>query len=285
MGLTRTPRLAVDGDGHLYVAYLRISPEPEVRYATNAGGGWDDPGRDPIMDLGRPGVRRRCGGSPPLAVGRIGTEPGLWYGTDAGGAWSMDRVTTTALDGSVGLAVAPDGTASIAYGESSPGRSAWLATGTSGDWTLAKLVDGAATAPTPSRGPQTGHSTSLSASTRPARPASPTPRTPRGSWVVTSIGASSPTTQDANPSIALDAAGHAHIAFEALGTSLDATSIEYATNRTGAWVLSKRATGAPRDVEPLDRRRRRRPPADRLPRTGRASGSSRPTARPGRRRP
>jgi hypothetical protein len=67
---------------------------------------------------------------------------------------------------------------------------------------------------------------------------------------VTPIGASSPTTEDANPSIALDAAGHAHITFEALGTSPDRTSIEYATNRSGAWVLSKRTTGAPRDVEP-----------------------------------
>ena len=71
-----------------------------------------------------------------------------------------------------------------------------------------------------------------------------------GGWVVAPIGASSPTTEDANPSIALDAAGHAHLAFEALGTSPDTTSIEYATNRTGAWVLSKRTTGAPRDVEP-----------------------------------
>ena len=40
-GADATPRLAVDGDGHVHVAYLRTSPEPQVRYATNAGGGWD----------------------------------------------------------------------------------------------------------------------------------------------------------------------------------------------------------------------------------------------------
>ena len=85
-GADATPRLAVDGAGHAHVAYLRTSPEPEVRYATNAAGGWATrsstgrgPGVDPAFAVDAAGIHH-------VAVGRIGTEPGVWYGTDAGGA-------------------------------------------------------------------------------------------------------------------------------------------------------------------------------------------------------
>ena len=249
-GADATPRLAVDGDGHLHVAYLRTSPEPEVRYATNAGGGWDTLVVTRSWTWVDPAFAVDAAGHHHVAVGRIGTEPGLWYGTDAGGGWSMERVTTTPPDGSVGLVVAPDGTASIAYGESGAGRSAWLATGTPGDWTFTKLADGAATgthaiARAANGSLRVAFGVDVAGKTRIAYATNA-----GGGWVVTPIGASSSTTEDANPSIALDAAGHAHLAFEALATSPDTTSIEYATNRTGAWVLSKRTTGAPRDVEP-----------------------------------
>ena len=249
-GADATPRLAVDGDGHLHVAYLRTSPEPEVRYATNAGGGWDTLVVTRSWTWVDPAFAVDAAGHHHVAVGRIGTEPGLWYGTDAGGGWSMERVTTTPPDGSVGLVVAPDGTASIAYGESGAGTSAWLATGTPGDWTFTKLADGAATgthaiARAANGSLHVAFGVDVAGKTRIAYATNA-----GGGWVVTPIGASSSTTEDANPSIALDAAGHAHLAFEALGTSPDTTSIEYATNRTGAWVLSKRTTGAPRDVEP-----------------------------------
>ena len=71
-----------------------------------------------------------------------------------------------------------------------------------------------------------------------------------GSWVVAPIGASSALTADGNPSIAVDATGHAYIAFEAAGMSPDRTSIFSATNATGSWVISRRTTGAPHDLGP-----------------------------------
>ncbi len=249
-GADATPRLAVDGDGHLHVAYLRVSPEPQVRYATDAGGSWADGVVSRSWTWVDPAFAVDAAGHHHVAVGRTGTESGLWYGTDAGGTWSMERLTTTAPDGPVGLAVAPDGTASIAYGDSDPAPLAWLATGRPGSWGFTVVAGDAATgrhaiARAANGSLHLAFGVEVAGRSRIAYATNAS-----GGWVVAPIGASSPTTDDQNPSIALDATGHAHIAFEMLGTSPDRTSIEYATNRTGAWLISQRTTGAPHDVDP-----------------------------------
>ena len=57
-------------------------------------------------------------------------------------------------------------------------------------------------------------------------------------------------TADQDPSLAIDAAGHAYIAYERASQSPDRTSIYYATNASGSWVVTQRTTGAPHDLGP-----------------------------------
>ena len=151
-GVDASPRLAVDADGHVHVTYLRVSPEPQVRYATDATGTWETEVVTESWTWLDPSFAVDGAGHHHVAVARQGTEPGLWYGTDASGSWSMERLTTIAPDGGVGLVVAPDGSASIAYGESIDGteaqvaeQTAWLATGTPGAWTFTQLATEATT--------------------------------------------------------------------------------------------------------------------------------------------
>ena len=256
-GVDASPRLAVDADGHAHVTYLRASPEPQVRYATDATGSWVTDVVTESWTWLDPSFAVDAAGHHHVAVARQGTEPGLWYGTDAGGSWSMERLTTIAPDGGVGLVVAPDGSASIAYGESIDGteaqvaeQTAWLATGTPGAWTFTQLATEATTGTHAiaraadgtlhvAFGINDGGERRIAYATDAL-----------GSWVVAPIGASSALTADDNPSIAVDAHGHAHIAFEAAAMSPDRTSIFYATNASGFWVISRRTTGAPHDLGP-----------------------------------
>ncbi len=256
-GADATPRLAVDADGHVHVTYLRTAPAPEIRYATDATGSWATDVVTRSSTWLDPSFAVDAAGHHHVAVARQGTEPGVWYGTDAGGSWSMERLTTTAPDGGVGLVVAPDGTASIVYGESDASvenqvavQTAWLATGTPGSWTLTQLSAEAATG-THAIAREADGTLHVAFGINDAgerRIAYATNAS--GSWVVAPIGASSAITADENPSIAVDAAGHAHIAFESAGMSPDRTSIFYATNATGSWVISRRTTGAPHDLAP-----------------------------------
>ena len=169
----------------------------------------------------------------------------------------MERVTTTPTDGSVGLAVAPDGEAFIAYGEATDAddnqvaeRTAWLASGGPGSWTLTQVADEAAagTHAIVREADGTLHLAFGIDAGGERRVAYATDAT--GSWVVEPVGPGSPVTADQDPSLAVDAAGHAHIAFERASQSPDRTSILYATNAGGPWVVTPRSTGAPHDLGP-----------------------------------
>ena len=137
------------------------------------------PGRDPIVDLGRPGVRRRCGGPPPRRgrADRDGAGPLVRHGRGrrlvdgagdddaarrqrrAGGRAGRDRVHRLRGVGRGPVGLARDGHAGRLDADEARGR-------------------GRHRHPRHRAGRRTGRSTSRSASTWPARPASPTPRTP-----------------------------------------------------------------------------------------------------------
>ena len=161
----------------------------------------------------------------------------------------MERVTTTAPDGSVGLVVAPDGTASIAYGES--GAAAVARDGHAGrlDVHEARGRGGTGTHAIARAANGSLHVAFGVDEAGKARIAYAT--NAGGGWVVTPIGASSSVTRTRTPRSPSTRPATPTSRSRSLGTSPDRTSIEYATNRTGAWVLSKRTTGAPRDLDPI----------------------------------
>ena len=204
-----------------------------------------------------------------VAVGRIGTEPGVWYGTDAGGAWSMERLTTdarpTAASGSWSRRTAPRRSPTGSRAR----RAAWLATGTPGDWTFTKIADeadhrhprdragGERVAPPRVRrrrrrraadrlrherrrrlvGDADRRQLADHAGCEPVdrpRRRGPRPRRVRDRW------ARRPTAPRSSTRPTAPAPGS----------------------------LSQRTTGAPRDLDPSDRRRCRGPPADRVPAGG-----------------
>lgn len=113
--------LAVDGAGKLHVSYLLAQASPErheIRYATNASGGWAISTLDASAGA--------SGGFTSLALDargahvayfRGGASPGLVYATDLSGAWSTTAVDTSAGGGTLQpvIAVTPDAAVHIAY--------------------------------------------------------------------------------------------------------------------------------------------------------------------------
>ena len=210
-------------------------------------------GARPAFAVDAAGVRH-------VAVGRTGEEPGVWYGTDTGGHWTMARLTTQAPDGPVGLVVAPDGTASIAYAERLAADGTPLAdpavrvtTGKPGHWTTTRIADDTGDAsPSIARdaagrlhvafGRNAGGLDALAYATNAS-----------GAWVVTPATPGAAGQADRHPSIAVDAAGKAHVAFE---RSTDdplpygTVSVDYATNASGTWVTSPVASGLEYRLDP-----------------------------------
>ena len=257
-GVDTGARLAVDADGHLHVTYLQAFPAPEVRYATDAGGSWETDVVTRSWTWLDPAFAVDAAGHHHVAVSRIGTQPGLWYGTDAGGSWAMERVTTAPTDGSVGLAVAPDGEAFIVYGEATEAeenqvaeRTAWLASGGPGAWTLDLHVADDAAAGTHAivrAADGTLHVAFGIDAGGERRIAYATDAT--GSSVVEPVGPGSSVIADRIPRSPSTRPVTLYSPTSGPPSRRIGTSILYATNASGSWVISQRTTGAPHDLGP-----------------------------------
>ena len=208
---------------------------------------------DAGSNWGRPAFGVDAAGVRHVAVGRTGEEPGVWYGTDAGGHWTLERLTDQAPDGAVGLAVAPDGTASIAYAESLAADGTPLAdpavrvtTGKPGAWTTTRIADDTGDASPAIARDAAGHLHLAFGANAGGLDRLDYATNASGSWVVTPATPGVAGQADRHPSIAVDAAGKVHVAFERSTEAPlpDGTvSIAYATNATGAWAASTIASG------------------------------------------
>ena len=250
----------MDADGHAHLSYLRAGPEHEVRYATNAAGDWATEVVDAGYNWARPAFGVDAAGVRHVAVGRTGEEPGVWYGTDAGGHWTVERLTDQAPDGAVGLAVAPDGSAAIAYAESLAADGTPLSdpavrvtTGKPGAWTTTRIADDTGDASPAIARDAAGHLHLAFGITAAGVDRLDYATNASGSWVVAPATPGVAGQSDRHPSIAVDAAGKAHVAFE---RSTDAplpngtVSVLYVTNAAGPWTASTVGSGLEYRLDP-----------------------------------
>ncbi|HEY4189996.1 MAG TPA: hypothetical protein VGM28_06225, partial [Candidatus Limnocylindrales bacterium] len=255
-----TPRLAVDAGGHAHLSYLRATPEHEIRYATNASGDWATQLVDAGSNWGRPAFGVDAAGIRHVAVGRTGEDPGVWYGTDTGGHWTLARLTDEAPDGRIGLAVAPDGSASIAFAEffaadgtPLPDRAVRVMTGRPGAWTTTRIADDTGDASPAIARDAAGHLHLAFGFNAGGLDRLDYATNGSGAWVVTPATPGDTGHADRHPSIAVDAAGKVHVAFE---RSTDdplpdgTVSIGYATNASSTWTASTVSSGPEYRLDP-----------------------------------
>ncbi len=243
------PALAYDSSGNAHVAFTRTAawtqngvfapagsapsvPGSGLYYATNATGAWivrrltTDP-----LD-GPPAIAVESGGTVHITVRRTdGPRSGLHHFTNEDGAWTGTQLTDHVEDLWSSIGVTPAGALQVAFAR--PGFGIYLVTRQpAGTWDAAQLVhDGEATAPDLTIagagdvhlvfGLVDGFNTVAGVGYL-------TNQT--GSWVESAVAGG----QAHDASIAVDAAGKAHVAYQqATGAPL---GIWYATNATGSFI-------------------------------------------------
>jgi hypothetical protein len=258
------PATVADASGFLHVVYRRTT-DPGVWYSTNASGKWV---ATKISSMtGQPDVAIDAKGRLHVVFANSGSTPGIRYATNRSGSWVTTRLTTSTADVDPAIAVDPLGEVHIVYG----GNALGYLTNRRGYWaqqTISAIRAGhptitldanrrvhiafewdAALGYITDAGGVSWKTTSITAAG--ARPSiavhgsavrvafSRQPGSTFGIFYATlgSTGWSNvnvyPRAAYGKPSLRLDGAGNAHIAYE--DNALE-PNIEYATNATGSWV-------------------------------------------------
>ena len=246
-----TPSMAFDGSGAAHVTFSRfdqwlqdfvaapaVSAPPVggtgVYYADDASGGWAVRRLTTDIPSSPASIAVETDGTAHIVVGRrLGSASGMYYMTNDGGSWSSLQLTDHVEDRNSAIAVDGLGNVHVAFTRPGfglfylhhPAAGAWAAPALVFDGNAADIdldVDAAGNAHV-AFGVVDGWNTADGV--RYATNAG-------GAWVVASIEGG----QAHRPSIAVDEAGHAFIAYgQATGALL---GIHYATNVSGSFVTS-----------------------------------------------
>ena len=248
---TGPPSMQVDANGKTHIVYGRGRSGDGLYYSTNASGTW-------VTQLvwagvvGGPALTLDDGGFAHIAFIRSdsGTN-GTFYATNKTGTWSTARVESREAQTRPAIAVTSGGTVHIitsAYYKPDPATYAYElvhATNASGSWVVSPLTDSPDFSPSVAldgsgevhvafyRSGITQYSLGAFYATNRS-----------GTWVVTPVIVVDPAVDSVwNPSLALDAAGKAHIAFSRSTTEAPwHDGINYATNASGTWITSQITT-------------------------------------------
>jgi hypothetical protein len=232
----REPAIAVDPNGASHLAFVRIGTPTTLWYGTNAGGPWtfeqiasDDGFACPDIALGQDGHVHVSAQRTHVDAGFTYYRP-VWY-TDASGSWVVrDDLPIITGTGCPAIAVDAEDEPHLTYSEAS---SVYIAQLVAGDWTHTTFGDGTLRA---GRIVLTEDGTTYVSYARPNDYSS----TLGGLWVRTD--ATGPWTsarvgktadENARHGLAVDAAGHVHVAYR--GFIWD-PGIHYATDASGSWV-------------------------------------------------
>jgi hypothetical protein len=111
------PDVAIDGSGHLWVAYWQGGSAPGIHVATNASGSWSSTWVTRSWADGIPSIAIAPNGKVVVAVARASwaSNPGLYVATNRSGSWktTLAVIDYSATDASV--VVEGDGTMRIVY--------------------------------------------------------------------------------------------------------------------------------------------------------------------------
>ena len=164
-----------------------------------------------------------------VAFARIGTNPGLYYASRAAGSWNVARIAPASNANTVALAMAPDGSAHVVFAYDQDANDAYslvYGTNRSGSWVFT-TVQGPTSQPT-------GRDVAIGATGTALVPYLAVGR--RASVTVAEIGGRRVVTKVVDrsgffyaPSIAVDAAGVAHLAYLRDNTTI------HASNAGGRW--------------------------------------------------
>jgi hypothetical protein len=215
------PSIALAASGAVHVAYARSGADQGIKYTTNATGVWLTTsastlaGDEPNLAL--------YGSSPRIAFNASGIRLAMLSGT----TWSTARVSERGVSPS--LALSSTGERRIAY----VGQGVLLATSAVPVWTTVQssLLDDrqASTVKGPS------DSLHLAWGRSGAGQGIFYRTNATGTWVSARVTGQA----DVQPSIGVDTAGHAYIAFQRNGTTWQTSGVFMATNVTGLWVVTR----------------------------------------------
>jgi hypothetical protein len=227
------PAVAMDGGGHLGVAWQESSDDAGILFATNAGGTWttsristgDDWSPDVVFDLA---------GDAQVLFARSSGAPGIYLATNAGGTWSVSQLRADVAPGSPSVALDAAGKLHVAYESAGFTPGIWYLTNAGGAWASTRVTSG-----TWDSEPSLALDPAGKAHIAFARYDVPSPglfiaTNAAGTWATTRL-----TTNDAlddYPALVIDAAGHRHVA--ALRYADTPTQLLYLTDETGSWVTS-----------------------------------------------
>ncbi len=256
------PTLAVDGNGKAHVAFERGG---DIYYATDTGGTWvTTPISTDPADEYRPAIALDGSGQAHVAY-FAGSPPNLdiYHATNAGGAWSTEVAGNTNMPATwnlhLGLALDGAGRAYIAYPTYDGSdyevniRYQQSARGTAplGGWATLIVTDNAVQDEYPSI------AVDGSGAIHVAYQSYDDAAFTYDLWYATYSGGAwsfgqvthSAGFNDKAPSLALDGAGKAHLAWE-VGAAMADPEIGYATDAGGAWITTTLTANADHDTSP-----------------------------------
>jgi hypothetical protein len=232
--LTR-PAIAMDGDGHLGIAWQEISGEPGIRFATDAGGSW----ATELISTGddwAPDVAYDTGGTAQVVFARFGAGSGIYLATKGVGSWSVSPLKLDASPGVPSVAVDAAGKLHVAYPSAGFTPGIWYLTNATGAWASTRVSTGTwDSEPSLALDPNGKVHIAFARYDRPS-PGLFLATNAGGSWATVRLTTNA--TLDDYPALVIDAAGKRHVAavrhFEDPPTGL-----LYVTDASGSWVTSQ----------------------------------------------
>jgi hypothetical protein len=211
--------MTVDPAGAAHVAYTGSTSHYELTYAENSSGDWAYENADPQAGFPEMMAIARDGAG---AIHIAYADENSWrlrYTTNAAGSWKGETASTISEygDGGVALQVQADGTAHVAWYDDE-NSAVYYATNASGDWAKEEVASDLWLVNALSIQLDADNHAHLAFSNLYATNTG-------GSWVIEETGLAD---DPAEVSLAIDAAGYAHIACESF-------RLRYLSNASGEW--------------------------------------------------
>lgn len=231
------PAIAMDGAGHLGVAWQEHSATPGILYATDAAGPWASErvstGDDWLPDLVFDGT-----GAAHVAFVRFGPGAGLYLATNTGGAWVEQQLRADVAPWSPSIAIDAAGKLHIAYASEGFTPGIWYLTNASGSWVATRVSTGTwDSEPSLALGSYGAVHIAYARYERPS-PGLLVATNAGGSWSTTRVTTRPGGSVDDYPALVIDAENVFHLT--ALRWAADGTEMEllYATDLAGEWIVS-----------------------------------------------